>query len=149
MMMSSMGAIQHFLSKRVKRLKNNKIIKLVFQLIFSTYLPNFLLKFRVGVLVGWKINSSSKEYPCCILLMDPTTWKMRNTWKTWFQSCFFMYFSFFCLAGSIKSMKHGHSLDAQLNFASNEYSRLKFEQKIWEISWKYELKKLFYYFIIF
>jgi len=35
--------------------ENNKIIKLLFQLVFSTYLPNFLLKFRARVLVGCKI----------------------------------------------------------------------------------------------
>ena len=55
MMMSTMGDDSPFLSKSVKILKDNKIIKLLFQLMFSTYLPKFLLKFRVGVLVGCKI----------------------------------------------------------------------------------------------
>jgi len=55
MMMSTMGVTHHFWSKKVKRLKNNKIIKLLFQLVFSTYLPKVLLKFRAGVLIGCKI----------------------------------------------------------------------------------------------
>ena len=40
--------------KKVKRLKCNKIIKLLFQLVFSTYLPMDFLKFRVETLVGCK-----------------------------------------------------------------------------------------------
>ena len=40
---------------------------------------------------------------------------------------FFHVFLIFCVAGSIKSMQHGYSLDEKLNFTSNEYSRLKFE----------------------
>jgi len=55
MMMSTMGMIHHFSSKKVKRLKNNKIVKLLFQLIFSTYLSIVLLKFQVRVLVRYKI----------------------------------------------------------------------------------------------
>ena len=38
------GMIHHFFNKREKGLKNNKIIKLLFQLVFSTYLPKLLLK---------------------------------------------------------------------------------------------------------
>ena len=34
---------------------------------------------------------------------------------------------FFHVAGSIKSMQYGYSLDEELNFASNEYSRSKLE----------------------
>ena len=33
----------------------------------------------------------------------------------------------FRVAGSIKSMQHVYSLDEELNFSSNDYSRLKFE----------------------
>ena len=39
----------------------------------------------------------------------------------------FHVFPTFCVAGSIKSMQHGYSLDEELNFASNEYSHSKFE----------------------
>jgi len=78
-----------FLTKKVKRLKINKIKKLFFQLIFSTYLPKVLLKFQVEVLIGCKFNSS-----VCILSMDPATRKIRNTWKNVIAVMFFMYFSF-------------------------------------------------------
>ena len=40
---------------------------------------------------------------------------------------FFHVFLIFHVARSIESMQHGYSLDEELNFASNEYSRLKFE----------------------
>ena len=35
-------------------------------------------------------------------------------------------FPIFRVAQSIESMQHGYSLDDELNFASNEYSHLKF-----------------------
>ena len=38
----------------------------------------------------------------------------------------FHVFLIFHVALSIKSMQHGYSLDEELTFASNEYSRLKF-----------------------
>ena len=77
MMMSTMGDDLPFLGIKVKRLKINKIIKLSFQLVFSTYLPKVLLKFQVAIYA--KFDSPSKKYPCCILSMDPTIRKMRNT----------------------------------------------------------------------
>lgn len=49
------GMIHYFWGQQVKRLKNNKIIKLFFQLVFSTYLPKVLLKLWAGVFVGCKI----------------------------------------------------------------------------------------------
>ena len=39
----------------------------------------------------------------------------------------FNVFLIFRVAWSIESMKHEYSLDAELNFASNEFSRSKFE----------------------
>ena len=39
----------------------------------------------------------------------------------------FHVFLIFHVPESIESMKHGYSLDEELNFSSNEYSRLKFE----------------------
>ena len=36
-------------------------------------------------------------------------------------------FLIFRVVGSIESMQHGYSLDEEFNFASNEYSHLKFE----------------------
>ena len=46
----------------------------------------------------------------------------------------FHVFLIFHVEGSIESIQHGYSLDEELNFASNEYSRSKFEYKFWEIS---------------
>ena len=86
--------IHQFWSKKVKIIKNNKIIKLLFKLIFSTYLPRFYSNFKWEYLLDAKFNSSSKEYPCCTLLMNLSTRKVRNTWKTWFQS-FFSCISYF------------------------------------------------------
>ena len=40
---------------------------------------------------------------------------------------FFHVFLIFRVVGSIESMQHGYSLDEESNFASNEYSRSKFE----------------------
>ena len=39
----------------------------------------------------------------------------------------FHVFLIICVEGSIESMKHGCSLDEELNFSSNKYSYLKFE----------------------
>ena len=39
----------------------------------------------------------------------------------------FYVFLIFRVVGPIESMQHGYSLDEELNFASNEYSRSKFE----------------------
>ena len=40
---------------------------------------------------------------------------------------FFQVFFVFGVAGSVKSMQRGYSLDEELNSASNELSRLEFE----------------------
>ena len=40
---------------------------------------------------------------------------------------FFNVFLIFRVAGFIKIMQHGYSLDEELNFASNEYAHSKFE----------------------
>ena len=40
---------------------------------------------------------------------------------------FFYVFLIFRVVGPIEIMQHGYSLDGELNFASNEYSRSKFE----------------------
>ena len=47
---------------------------------------------------------------------------------------FFHVFIIFRIGGSIEIMQHGYSLDDELNFASNEYSCLKFEQTLRDIS---------------
>ena len=40
---------------------------------------------------------------------------------------FFYVFLIFRVAKSIKSVQYGYSLDEELNFTSNDYSRSKFE----------------------
>ena len=47
---------------------------------------------------------------------------------------FFDVFPIFPIARSIKSMKHGYSLDEELNFTSNEYSCSKLERNLKELS---------------
>ena len=122
--------------------------KLLFLFIFSTYLIVFLLKFRSRELVGCGIKFYIQRVPLKILLMDPTTPKTRNTWKNVMMtssSRFFQVFLIFGVAGSIKSMLSGYSLDAEFNSTSNEISRLKFEEKYGEICRKYRQKNSFYF----
>ena len=76
-------------------------------------------------------NSTSNGYPHCILLIDPSTPKIRNTWK---KKCdddviitFFQVFMVFGVAVSIKSMQCEYSLDEGLNFSSNDLSHSEFE----------------------
>ena len=75
------------------------------------------------------LDSTSNEYPHCILLMDPATPKLEIPKKTWWWHHRHVFSSivFFGVAGSIKSMSSGYSLDAKFNSASNELSQSKFE----------------------
>ena len=68
-----------------------------------------------------ELNSASNEYPPYILLMDPATQETRNTFDVIIT--FFQVFLVFGVAGSVKSMPSGYSLDAEFNSASNELSR--------------------------
>ena len=89
----------------------------------------FYSNFDRESLLDVELNFASNEYPLGILLMDPTTPKTRNTWKTWWwhHHHVFQVFLVFGVAGSVKSMPSGYSLDAELNSASNKLSRWKFE----------------------
>ena len=60
-----------------------------------------------------EFNSTSNACPHCILLMDLATPKTRNTWKKCDDDIitFFQVFLVFGVAGSIKSMPSGFSLD--------------------------------------
>ena len=53
--------------------------------------------------------------------MDPSTWKNEKYMKNVIAIMFFNVFLIFHVEVSIKIMKHGYSLDEELNFASNEY----------------------------
>ena len=119
--------IHHFWGKKIKIFENNKIIKLVFQLVFSTYLPKVLLKFRVGVLIGCKIQFLIQGAPMLHTFDGLCYTKNEKYMKKHDCNHVFHVFLNFHVAGSIKSMQHGYSLDRELNFASNEYSHLKFE----------------------
>ena len=164
----------NFRGKKEKHYFFNSYFELISQIFYSNFEREYSL--------GEKFNSSSKEYPCCILSMDPSTRKMRNTWKNviaitlfsrishfsyrisseitrWVKNLiphprsthvayfrwtllhekwelheknviaitFFHVFFILHVAGSIERMQHGYSLDDEINFASNEYSRSKFE----------------------
>ena len=75
-----------------------------------------------------EFDSASNEYPHCILLMDLATQKTRNTWKNVMMtsSSHLSGFLVFGIAGSVKSMQCGYSLDAESNSASNELSWLTY-----------------------
>ena len=53
--------------------------------------------------------------------------KNEKYMKNVIEITFFHVFLIFHVARSIESMKHGYSLDEELNLASNEYPRSKFE----------------------
>ena len=52
----------------------------------------------------------------------PTKSKTKNLMKKRDDEHFFQVFLVFGVAGSVKSMSSGYSLDAEFNFASNELS---------------------------
>ena len=98
--------------------------KLLFVFVFSTYLPVFLMKFRLRELVGCIIWFASNKYSHCILLIDPSTPKTINTWKNVMMmssSSFFQVFLVLGVVGFIKSMPSGYSLDAEFDYVSKEY----------------------------
>ena len=76
-------------------------------------------------------------------MTGPATEKTRNTQKNVMMtsSSHFQVFIVFGVAGPIKSIPSGYSLDAEFNYASNDLSRSKFELKNREICQKYEEKK--------
>jgi len=106
------------------------IKKLLFLFVFSTYLPVFLLKFRSRELVGCEIKFCIQR-----VLTRHTFDGTRNPKnKKYLKKCdddviitFFQVFLVFGVAGFVKSMPSGYSLDVKFNFSSNELSRLKFE----------------------
>jgi len=97
----------------------------------------------VETLIGWKIWFLIQGVPISDTFDGPYYTKNEKYMKNMIAITLFNVFLIFILAGSIESMQHVCSLDEELNFSSNEYSCLKFEQKLWEISWKYKLKSSF------
>ena len=98
-----------------------------------------------------KNNFSSKEYPCCILLMDLATRKMRNTWKTWLQS------HFSCISHFLCSRSHWkYATWVILGWGIKFCIQKVFSLKIWGKKlgdklkiWVEKIVLLFYYFLFF
>ena len=103
--------------------------KLLFVFVFSTYLPVFLLKFQSGELVGCRIKFRIQRVPTRHTFDGPRYPKKKKYLKKHDDDViitFFQAFLVFRVAGSIKSMQCGYSLDVELIYASNEHSRLEF-----------------------
>ena len=91
------------------------IIKKLLLYIFSTYLPVFLLKFRLGELIGCEIKFRIQRVPTRHNFEGPYNPKNKKYIKKrdddfqHISSCFYLNFNWEI------------SLDAELNFASNKY----------------------------
>ena len=91
-----------------------------FQHISLCFYSNFNRESSLDV----ELNSLSNEYPLGILLTGTSNPKIINAWKNVMMtssSCFFRYFFFWGVVGSIKSMSSGYSLDVEFNSTSNDY----------------------------
>ena len=60
----------------------------------------FYSNFNQESLLDAKFDSASKEYPHCIILTDPATPKIRNTWKTWWWCHHHIFLGISCFWGS-------------------------------------------------
>ena len=97
------------------------IKKIVFLFVFSTYLPVFLLKFRSRELVGCGIWFRIQRVPTLHTYDGPRYPKNKKFLKKHDVDVIIMFFQLFLvfgIAGSIKSMPRGYSLDAEFNSAS-------------------------------
>ena len=101
------------------------IKKLLFLFVFLTYLPMILLKFRSGELVGCRIKFRIQWVPTRHTFDGPCYPKN----KKYLKKCHQVFSGISCFWGSgvCKSMSSGYSLDVELNSASNELFRSKFE----------------------
>ena len=85
--------------------------------VFLTYLPVFLLKFRLGELVGCKIWFRIQRVPTMHTFDGPRYPKNKKYLKKCDDDIivtFFQVFLVFGVEGSTKSMPSGYSLDAEL-----------------------------------
>ena len=82
--------------------------------------------FRSGELVGCRIKFCIQRVPTRYTFDRPHYPKNTKYLKKCDDDSF-QEFLIFGVAGSIKSMPSGYSLDAEFNFGSNELSRSKFE----------------------
>ena len=102
----------------------------IFLFVFSTYLPVFLLKFRLGELIECGIKFCIQQVPTLHTFDGPHYPKNKIYLKKHDDDViitFFYVFLVFVVGGSVKSMPSGYSLDEKLNSASNELSWSKFE----------------------
>ena len=123
--------------------------KLLFVFVFSTYLPVFLLKFRSGELVGCGIWFCIQRVPTLHDFDGSCYPKNKKYLKKHHDDVILMFFQSFLVfgvAGSVKSMDCGYSLDVELNYASNNLLHSKFEYKHREICQKYEQKSRFFFY---
>ena len=104
------------------------IKKILFLFVFLTYLPVFLLKFRLGELVRCRIKFCIQQVPTRYTFDEPRYPKNKKNLKNVIcHHHIFQVFLIFWVAGPIKSMPSGYPLDEKFNSASNELSRSKFE----------------------
>ena len=90
----------------------------------------FLLKFQTGELPGCEIKFHIQRVPTQDTFDGPHYPKNKKYLKKRDVDViitFFLVFIVFGVAGSLKSIQCGYSLDAELNSISNELSHLKFE----------------------
>ena len=98
-----------------------------FLFVFLTYLHVFLLKFRSGELVGCGIKFPIQRVPTWHTFDGPHYPKNKKYLKKWNDDDiiipFFQVFLVFGVAGSIKSMPSGYSLDVEFNSSSFRFFR--------------------------
>ena len=91
---------------------------------FCSYFPQispcFYSNFDRESSLDAELNYASNKHPLGILLTGPAT-------PTSSLITFFQVFLVFGVAGSVKSIPSGYSLDVEFNSASNKLSRSKFE----------------------
>ena len=98
--------------------------KLLFLFVFSTYLIVFLLKFRLGELVGCGIWFRIQLVPTLHTFDGPNYPKNKKYLKKCDDDIIIMFFQVFLVfgvAGSVKRMQCGYSLDVESNSTSNQY----------------------------
>ena len=104
--------------------------KTTFLFVFSAYLPVFLLIFWLWKLIRCRTKFRIQRVPTWHTFDGPLYPKNKKYLKKHADDViitFFQVFLVFGVAGPIKSMPSGYSLDVKFNSTSNELSRLKFE----------------------
>ena len=90
----------------------------------------FYSNFDLESLFNAELNSTFNGYPVCILLIDLSTPPKKEIPKKRDDDVnitFFQIFLIFGVAGSVKSMQCGYSLDVESKFSSKYLYRSKFE----------------------